>query len=336
MSNGLTFPTVAVTGGAGYVGSALVPRLVTLGHRVRVIDLFLFGEDVFGAAGRSERLERVELDIRDWEGLRKALAGVDAVIHLACVSNDPSFELDPALGKSINYDSFPGLLEAITANGVKRFINASSSSVYGVKEEPDVTEDTPCEPITDYSKYKLLCEQALQDADLGSCEWVTLRPATVCGYAPRLRLDVVVNILTINALARKQITVFGGDQLRPNVNIGDMVRAYELMLSVPADKIHRQTFNLGYQNLKVIDIARLVKRVVADPEVALTVQETDDHRSYHVNSDRVRRALGFEARHDVEDAVRSICDAYRSGRIPDALTDPRYYNIRTMQQAKLK
>ena len=327
------FPVVAITGGAGYVGSALVPALVKKGCHVRVIDLFMFGEDVFGEANNSPLLERVKLDIRDSRAVARAIKGADAVIHLACISNDPSFELDPALGKTINYDAFFGLLEAVRAGGVKRFIFASSSSVYGVKEEPNVTEDMTCEPLTDYSKYKLLCEQALRDADMGGVEWAVLRPATVCGYSPRLRLDVVVNILTISALARKEITVFGGDQFRPNLNIKDMVRAYELMLACPGKSIHGDTFNVGYHNLRVAEIARLVQKVVGDPAVTLRVQPSNDHRSYHVNSDKIRRVLGFVPQHDVADAIESICAAYRAGLIPEATTDPRYYNIKTMQKA---
>jgi nucleoside-diphosphate-sugar epimerase len=326
---------IAITGGAGYVGSALVPALLDAGHEVTVIDLFLYGERVFGAHQDHPTLRRSRVDIRDEAALTAALAGADALIHLACISNDPSFELDPALGKSINYDAFPGLLRAVAAQGVKRLIYASSSSVYGVKEQADVREDDACEPLTDYSTFKLLCEELLAQADLGACEWVIVRPATVCGYATRLRLDLSVNILTIHALASKAITVFGGSQLRPNLHIRDMVRAYQLLLSAPADLIHRQVFNVGFQNLPIAEIAELVRRRVADPAVTITVKPTNDLRSYHVNSDRIRRVLGFTAQSTIEDAVDSLCAAYRAGRIPDALTDPRYYNLKRMQTVRL-
>lgn len=320
---------VAVTGGAGYVGSALVPALERDGFDVTVIDLFLYGEKVLDGT----RCRRVKADIRDAGMLEREFRGMDAVVHLACISNDPSFELDPALGKSVNYDAFAGLVAAAKAAGVRRFVYASSSSVYGVREEPNVREESPCTPLTDYSKFKLMCEKVLAESDLP--EWVVVRPATVCGYAPRLRLDVVVNMLTLHALAKKSITVFGGDQLRPNLNVLDMVDVYRLLLEAPREKVHRGVFNAGYENLTVRAIAERIKSVVGDPEVTIRVEPTDDNRSYHVNSDRIKRVLGFSARRTVDDAIRSLAEAYRAGRIPDPLTNPVYSNIKTMQKAKL-
>ena len=335
MASNLQFPRVAITGGAGYVGSALVPYLVACGYEVTVVDLFLFGDHVFGDVAASGRLRLIPGDIRDEELLSEAFADQDAVIHLACVSNDPSFELDPELGKSINYEAFFGVMKVVREAGVKRLVYASTSSVYGLREEPDVREDALCQPLTDYSKYKLLCEQALSEADLGNCDYVILRPATVCGYAPRLRLDVIVNILTINALARKQITVLGGSQLRPNINIKDMVEMYRAVLEAPRDKVHKEVFNGGYENATVAELAEMVQDQVGDPEVTLTVEPTNDPRSYHINSDKIRRVLGFQPRHSIRMAVQDICKAYRAGLIPAALTDPRYYNIKTMQQVNL-
>ena len=332
----ILFPRVAIVGGAGYVGSALVPHLIERGYQVKVIDLFLFGENVFGGLKDKSRLTCVKADIRNVEALKKELAGVDAVIHLACVSNDPSFELDPALGKSINYDAFGGFLEAVKVNRVKRLIYASSSSVYGVREEPNVTEETPCQPLTDYSKFKLLCEQAIREANLGDTQWVVLRPATVCGYAPRLRLDLTVNILTIHALVKKQITVFGGKQLRPNIHVDDMVAAYEAVLEAPAEKINHETFNVGFDNLSVADIAELVRRQIGDPAVTIKTEPTNDLRSYHVNSEKIAKRLGFRAKRGLNDAVQGIVDAYRAGRIKDPLTNPIYYNIKVMQQTNVK
>src|SRR3990167_2999515 len=202
---GVLVMRVAITGGAGYVGSALVPYLIDLGHEVTVLDLFLYGENVFNGLRQPGRLACVKGDIRNPADLAKAFKGAEAVIHLACISNDPSFELDPHLGKSINYDAFAKILAAVRGCGARRFIYASSSSVYGVQDVPNVREDTPCLPLTDYSKFKLLCEQDLQAADLGGCERVVIRPATVCGYAPRMRLDLTVNILSIHTLVRKLI-----------------------------------------------------------------------------------------------------------------------------------
>lgn len=327
---------ILVTGGAGYVGAALVPKLLAIGYRVKVLDLYLYGKRVLEAIEDNPNLEQIGADIRDRATLEKVIPGCEAVIHLACISNDPSFELDPKLGKSINYDAFLGLLEAVRENGVKRFIYASSSSVYGVKSESDVREESACEPLTDYSRYKFLCEEALRSADLKNCEYVIIRPATVCGYARRMRLDLTVNILTISALVRKQINVHGGSQLRPNINIKDMVEAYQVLLEAPGEKIHGEIFNAGYENLSVAKIAELVQKEVADPRVTIVVQPTTDHRSYHINSDKIGRVLGFVPRHTIAEAVRSICDAYHQGLIPDPLDDPRYYNLKTLQEVQLR
>ena len=330
------FSRVAVTGGAGYVGSALVPLLLEAGYDVTVLDLFLYGDDVFGTWSGNPRLHLVKLDLRNEDRLQEALKGMDAVIHLACISNDPSFELDPRLGKSVNYDAFFGLLRAVRSNRVKRFIYASSSSVYGVKEQSNVTEETNCDPLTDYSKYKLLCEQALQSEGVGDCEWVVVRPATVCGYAQRLRLDLTVNILTIHALVKKEITVFGGAQLRPNLNIKDMIAAYRLLLEVPKAPIHGQTFNIGYQNRSVSELADIVRKEIGESGIRISVKPTDDLRSFHINSDRIKAALGFSPRSTIEDAVGSLCKAYRAGWMNEPLSNPRYYNIKTMQTLKLE
>src|SRR5438876_575428 len=264
------FNTILVTGGGGYVGSALVPALLAQGHRVKVVDLFWYGRDVFGDANTHPQLERLAVDIRDTARLQEALKGVDTVIHLACISNDPSFELDSSLGKSINYDAFAGLLQGSIDQGVRRFIYASSSSIYGVKEEPDVREDAEPLPLTDYSKFKLDCERdLLAHPNVNGMERVIVRPATICGYAPRLRLDLTVNILTIHALVNHKIRIFGGKQLRPNLHIKDMVRAYQLFLEAPGAKIDREAFNVGFQNRSVEDIAKMVRDTLADPSIEL-------------------------------------------------------------------
>jgi len=330
------FKNIAVTGGAGYVGSALVPYLIKLGYEVKVIDLFLYGDHGLKSVEKSPFLKQVKADIRDTHRLRKELAGMDAVIHLACISNDPSFELNPRLGKSINYDAFPGLVQAVRENGVKRFIYASSSSVYGLKEEKDVREEALCQPLTDYSKYKMLCEEYLKSVRLEeACEYVILRPATVCGFAPRMRLDLTVNILTIHALVRKEIIVYGGDQLRPNIHMSDVIEVYRILLEASREKMNGETFNAGYENDSVMHLAEMVKRQVDDPTVTIRVEPTDDHRSYHINSDKIKRVLGFVPRYTIPDAVASICEAYRQGRMPNPLTDPCYYNIQTMKKANL-
>jgi nucleoside-diphosphate-sugar epimerase len=327
---------ILITGGAGYVGSALVPRLIEQGYHVIVYDLYLYGP-VFKNISDSPLLTEIKADIRDKDAFINATKNVDAIIHLACISNDPSYMLNPDLGKSINYDAFFNLTEAARINDIKRFIYASTSSVYGVKKEKNVKETTTCEPLTDYSKYKLECEKILldfgKDQDI---EHVILRPATVCGYATRLRLDLVVNILTINALINKKIKIFGGEQLRPNININDIVRVYELMLQAPVDKINGEIFNAGYQNHSVEELAKTIKNVINDSDITFDYIPTDDIRSYHINSDKIQNVLGFKPKFTIEDAVKSIKDAYDNHLIQDGLNNPVYYNIKMMQKIHLE
>ena len=293
---------------------------------VSCLDLFLYGN----VLPQDGRLEQIKGDLRDAPLLAKTIPGADAVIHLACISNDPSFELNPALGKAINLDAFEPLVKSARAAGVSRFIYASSSSVYGVKSEPNVTEDLALEPLTDYSRFKMMCEEIL--AKYYSSDWTccTIRPATVCGYSPRLRLDLAVNILTNHAINKGQITVFGGEQLRPNLHIEDMTDLYLRLLEAPAAQINRKIWNAGYQNLKLREIAELVRRVVGQ-NVTIVTEPTNDNRSYQVNSDKVAREFGFQPKHTVEDAVRDLKAAFDAGKVPNPLTDSRYFNIKTMQ-----
>lgn len=332
----ILFPKVAITGGAGYVGSQLVPYLIDRGYEVTVLDTFWYGDDVYPQLKDRSKLKKVKGDIRNPADLKKAFEGQDAVLHLACVSNDPSFDLQPELGKTINYDCFKDIIGMVKACGVKRFVYASSSSVYGVSDAPKVVETTPCEPLTDYSKFKLMCEVDLQKADMGKTEWSIIRPATVCGYAPRLRLDLTVNILTISALAKKKITVHGGDQLRPNLNILDMIRAYSTFLEAPKDQVHQKVFNVGFENRSVGDIAQMAKTVVHDPAVSVVVEDTKDHRSYRVNSDKVAQEVGFKPEYTIEDAIQSLVTAFKAGDIQDPLNNPMYYNIKRMKELNLE
>ncbi len=326
--------TVLVTGGAGYVGSVLVPRLLAEGYRVKVLDLYFFGDHVLEPVKDHPNLVQIKGDLRDGFLLRRVLPGCDAVIHLACISNDPSFELNPGLGKSINYDCFPELVDVSKQAGVRRFIYASSSSVYGVKEEADVTEDLPREPLTDYSKFKALCEDVLAEKRAPGFVTLTLRPATVCGYAPRLRLDLSVNILTNHAVSHRRITVFGGQQRRPNIHIADMVDLYVQSLRWPDAAIDGKVYNAGFQNYKLIEIAEIVRSIVG-ADVEIVTAPTNDLRSYHISSAKIKRELGWEPRHTIEDAVRDLVAAFAAGKIPNSLTDPRYFNIKTMQAAQV-
>ena len=321
---------VLVTGGAGYVGSALVPKLIEAGHQVTVLDLYLFGDHIFESLGANGCLREVKGDLRDPAMVESALTGCDAVIHLACISNDPSFELNPALGKSINYDSFRPLVRAAKRAGVRRFIYASSSSVYGIKDDPEVTEDLPLDPLTDYSKYKAMCEKVLAEEREPGFVTLTIRPATVCGYAKRLRLDLTVNILTNHAVNNGRITVFGGSQKRPNLNIEDMTDLYVQCLQYPNALIDGKTYNAGYENHAVADIAEMVRGAVGNG-VEVVTESTDDLRSYHVSSALIKKELGFVPVHTIGDAVTSLVEAFRAGKVPNPMTDKAYYNIKTMQ-----
>lgn len=333
-----TIRTVLVTGGAGYVGAVLVPKLLARGYRVKVLDLYLFGRDVLprNAVG----LEEIRGDIRDQALLRRSLSGVDAVIHLACISNDPSFELDPALSKSINYDAFEPLVAMAKASGVRRFIYASTSSVYGVSDRPNVTEDHPLVPLTDYNKYKGMCEPILARYQSADFTTVTIRPATVCGYSPRLRLDLTVNILTNHAVSNRRITIFGGSQKRPNIHIEDVSDLYVDLLSMPTSVIAGEIFNCGYQNHTVAELGEVVRGTVLQemPQLApveVVTSPSNDLRSYHISSEKIERVLGWKPKRTIEDAVVDLCAAFRAGRIPNSMTDNGYYNVKAVQAAKL-
>ncbi len=328
------FKRVMVTGGAGYVGSNLAPKLLAAGYQATVLDLYLYG-DVFANLASNPNLTEVKGDLRNPSDVQRALAGCDAVIHLACISNDPSFDLNPDLGRSINYDCFRPLVKASKDAGVKRFIYASSSSVYGIKNDSNVTEDLPLEPLTDYSKYKAMCEEVLDQEREPGFVAVTLRPATVCGYAPRLRLDLTVNILTSHAINNGRITVFGGEQLRPNLHVEDMTDLYIQLLEAPDEAVNGKTWNAGYHNLKVREIANMVRDEVGK-NVDIVVTPSDDHRSYHVSSEKIKRDLGFSARRTVSDAIVDLAEAFNAGKVPNAMTDDRYYNIKRMQALKLR
>jgi len=325
---------IMVTGGAGYVGAVLVPKLLTQGHQVKVIDLYIYGEDVLRSVKDHPRLTQIKGDIRDRKLLAKEVQGLDTVIHLACISNDPSYELNPALSKSINYDAFIGLVDISKGAGVRHFIYASSSSVYGIKDEPEVTEDLPLTPLTDYSKYKARCEEYLDGAATGDFLVTTIRPATVCGYSPRQRLDLTVNILTNHAVCRGKITVFGGEQKRPNLHIEDMTDLYLFLLDQPPEKIHRKIYNAGYQNYAVRELAEMVRDTLGG-NIVIETTPTDDIRSYQVSSRKLKEELGFEARHTIQDAVRDLKRAFDAGLLPNSLEDIRYFNIKTMLAVNL-
>ena len=324
-----------VTGGAGYVGSVLVPRLLSEGYRVKVLDLYLYDPKPLESVAGNPNLEEIHGDLRDRKLLEKIIPGCDAVIHLACISNDPGFELNPQLAKTINYDAFLDLVDVSLDSGVRRFVYASSSSVYGVKEEKNVTEELILEPLTDYSKYKALCEEALLKKRKPGFETIILRPATVCGYAPRLRLDLSVNILTNHAINKRVIKVFGGDQLRPNIHIDDVADLYIESLRWPAEKVDGQIFNAGYENHTIRELAEMVREGVGS-DVRIETTPSNDNRSYHISSEKIRRLVGYAPKKTIRDAISDLVAAFKAGKIPDSMNDPRYYNIRTLQKINLQ
>jgi len=334
----MKYSSILITGGAGYVGSMLTEILLSKGYNVIIYDACYFGTDHLPKD--NIKLKLIKADIRDTETFKQACTDVDVVIHLACISNDPSFELDENLSKSINYDCFEPMVIAAKSKKVKRFIYASSSSVYGVSDKDNVTEDHPLVPLTLYNKFKGLCEPLLIKHLDNNFNGVVIRPATVCGYSSRCRLDLSVNILTNLAINNKFITVFGGEQRRPNLNIKDMCRLYELLLEIDDQQIHKQIFNVGYQNNKIIDLAQIVKEVVMNKmnydNIQIDVSDSDDKRSYHINSDKITKFTGFKPSYSIEDAVESLCDAFKNGQLKDTLNNLNYSNVKTMQKLNVK
>lgn len=323
---------IFITGGAGYVGSSLVPELLEKNYSVTVYDLMIYGQEVLKP---HPNLKTIKGDLRNYALLKESIKNHDAVIHLACISNDPSFELNPTLGKEINLDSFEPLVKSARDNQIKHFIYASSSSVYGIKNEENVNENMSLEPLTDYSKFKADCEKILLKYKSENFITTIIRPATVCGYAPRQRLDLVVNILTNLAFNKREIKVFGGKQLRPNIHISDMVSAYLTVLEAPKNLISGEIFNVGYDNLSVNQIAETVKKVVGK-DVRIKNEHSNDDRSYHISSSKFEKILNFKPNFTVEDAVKDLTEAFQKKLLPNSLDDEKYFNIKRMQSINLK
>jgi len=330
--------TVLVTGGAGYKGCVLVPKLLNAGYGVVVYDWMLYGAEGLPS---HPNLKVIKGDIRDTKAYSRAVAGADCVIHMACISNDPSFDLDPSLSRTINYECFEAMVVASKAAGVKKFLYVSTSSVYGVSDAPEVTEDHPFVPLTDYNKYKGLCEPVLFRHQSPGFLTTVIRPATVCGYSPRMRFDLTVNILTNHAVRKGVITVFGGAQKRPNIHIEDVTDLYAQWLDMPEKLIAGEAFNAGYENHTVAQLAEFVRRVVENeyPEKAPIRVETaasNDNRSYHISSRKITEKLGWKPKRTIEDAVRDLCRAFKEGKFSDSLTNDNYVNVRAIKKQNIK
>jgi nucleoside-diphosphate-sugar epimerase len=313
---------ILVTGGAGYLGCILAPKLMKLGHRVRVLDLFLYGqENLFPEIS-------IKGDIRKKETVLSALQGIDTVIHLAAISNDPSGDLNPKLTESVNIEGSKGVVDCSRKLGVKRFINASSSSVYGIKSEPEVTEELSLEPLTIYSESKVAIEKYLE-ANKGEMTTVSVRSATICGYSPRMRFDLTVNILTQHALQKGRITVFGGTQKRPNIHIDDISDFYCRLVTAPAAILNGKAYNVCGENHTVAQLAEMVRATVA-PHCPVEVVPTNDLRSYHICAKKVEKELGFKPTHTLVQAIRDVADALQTNRFGNPDGD-QFYNVRLMK-----
>jgi nucleoside-diphosphate-sugar epimerase len=330
---------IFITGGAGYCGSLLVPILLDLGHQITVYDIMFFSDNYLPK--NNKNLQIIKGDIRDSKKIEHECKNHDIFINLACISNDASFELDESLSTSINLHAFEPMVKAAKKSGIKRFIYASSSSVYGVSKERNVTEDHALVPLTLYNKYKGMCEPLLLKHTDNNFIGVIFRPATVCGYAPRLRLDLSVNILTNHAISKGKITVFGGDQLRPNLHVKDYCNAVLALINSEDNKINNQIFNVGYQNLSIREISIIVKKVVEInfPErknIKIDETESNDNRSYHINSEKIKKILNFEPKLTIEDAVNDLCKQFKLRTIKNSLDNDIFYNVRTLKKINAK
>ena len=327
---------IFITGGGGYCGTRLVPQLLKAGYAVVVYDKFYFGNFL---PKPNKDLKIINGDIRNIKKIYNSCKGCEIFIHLACISNDASFELNNSLSKTINMDSFEPMVIAAKKAKIKRFIYASSSSVYGISNKRNVTENHPLKPLTLYNKYKGLCEPILKKYTDDNFTGVIFRPATVCGYSPRQRFDVSVNILTNHAVNNKKIIVFGGGQLRPNLHIQDYCDVIKLLMKAPKKKIQNQVFNVGHQNLSILQIAQKVKKIVQKKfgykSIKIEIQKSEDNRSYHINSSKIYRQLNFKPKKNIEDAIKELCLALQQKKYKNPMSNNIYYNVRTLLKKRV-
>lgn len=321
---------VLVTGGAGYVGSSLVPRLLQEGYKVRVLDCLLYGKEPLLSIAGHENFELIQGRIENRETVKKAVQGIDSIIHLADLSNDPACNLNPKLSVKIVEEGTKLLLDCAKKAKVQRFIYASSCSVYGNSPKTNLTEETQPAPVSLYSEMKAKNEKVVLAADGKDFDACCLRKSTLCGYSPRLRFDLVINIMTAHAIRTGSILVMGKDLWRPNMYIGDAVEGYLLFLKAKQDKIKKQIYNLGGNSLNhtIMQLAKIVQGIA--PGSKITEKETNDLRSYNLCFDKVKKELGFEPKHDVRHAALTIKRALLNNIITN-FQDPVYVNVRQMK-----
>ncbi len=330
---------ILITGGSGYVGSRLTYFLLEKYNDLHLYnyDLSFFGDEHLPF--NNKNYTYIKEDIRDSEKFDEILKDnkIDVVLHLACLSNDPSFELNPKISRAINYECFEDLVLSSKKNNIKKFIYASSSSVYGVSDSPRVDETHKLVPLTDYNKYKGLCEPILKSNINDDFQGIIIRPATVCGYSEKMRFDLSVNILTNFAYNKNYINIFGGEQYRPNLHIDDMCNLYDYLIFKDTNKFNGEIFNAGSQNLKIKEIAKIVAKIVpqyTNKEIELNYSKNDDNRSYRITSDKINDLLNFRIEKNIEDAVHDLCKAFEKNLIKDSFNE-QFINIKTLQKLNL-
>ena len=322
-----------ITGGSGYVGSRLIYKLIKKKINVHNYDISLFGDEHMP---NKKNFFYHKKDLRDKKSFEKTIKenNINVVLHLACISNDPTFELNSKISKEINFSAFEPLVKISKENGVKKFIYASTCSVYGVSDAPEVKEDHPLLPITDYNKYKALCEPVLNKYVDKDFHGITIRPATVCGFSEKIRFDLSVNILTNFAYNKGYIKVFGGQQRRPNCHIEDMCNLYDKLIFEDISAFNGEIFNLGAENLKIIEIAEIIKDLMKsryNREIEIRIEESNDPRSYHINSDKIQNVLKFQFKHTVRDAIKDLLDQFDNGNLKDSFEE-KWSNISTLKK----